>query len=513
MTQSTDSKRRKFLAGALSAAALAASPVSTRGRILGPRADREAKNIVHDLNLTAAARVLRRGDVAAEDYARALLERADRFVWLNAFIRQDRDAVLAAARAADKARKAGARLGPLHGVPVAVKDNIETTALTTTAGTAALRSFRPGRDAPVVQRLFAAGAILLGKTNMHELAIGATSNNHTFGAVHNPYRRGYHPGGSSGGTAAAVAARLCPAGLGSDTAGSVRMPASLCGLVGLRPATGRYPGAGVVPLSVMRDTVGPMARGVADAALLDGLLSGRPVKFSRRDLKGVRIGVPRPWFWEHLDPGTERVAARALDHLKAAGAILVEAPMDEIVALNRQLGVAVILFEAMRDLPRYLAESGAGVSMEELIAGVTTPNVKRFFAQATGADAPTPTVYAKAVKVARPALQRAYGDYFRDHRLATAVYPTTPLASRPIDPNDMVAYQGQRVYARVYLRNIDASANAGLPSISLPAGVTEDGLPVGVEFVVPFGAERAMFEIAAAFERVIGGLPSPPEPS
>ncbi len=510
MANSANPGRRRFLAGGLAVSALASGPwrASYGGWTAGGNTVNDG---LSELDLKAAASALRRGDFAAEDYARALLARGRRFTWLNAFISQDRDAVLEAARSADEARAAGAPLGPLHGVPVVIKDNIETAALTTTAGTAALRGFRPGRDAPVAARLLAAGAILLAKANMHELAIGATSNNHTFGAVHNPYRRGYHPGGSSGGTAAAVAARLSPAGLGSDTAGSVRMPAALCGLVGLRPATGRYPGTGVVPLSVMRDTVGPMTRSVADAVLLDGLLSGQPVRPVRRDLKGLRIGVPRTWFWEHLDAETEGVALAALDDLKAAGAVLVEAPMDDIVALNRRLGLAVILFEAMRDLPRYLAEGGTGVGLEELIAGVTTPNVKRFFVQARGPDAPTPEAYARAIGEVRPALQRAYSEYFRAHRLVAAVYPTTPLPSRPIDAQDMVLYLGQRVYARVYLRNIDASANAGLASISVPAGLTRDGLPVGLEFVVPMGAEQVLFEVAAAFERLVGPLPAPPE--
>lgn len=462
------------------------------------------------LGVAAAAQAMRRGELAAESYARALLAHNRRHRWLNAFISLDEELLLEAARRADQARAAGEPMGPLHGVPLAIKDNIETREYATTAGTEALRDFHPGRDAPVVQRLAHAGALILGKANMHELAIGATSNNPTYGAVQNPYRRGYHPSGSSGGTGAAVAARLAPAGLGSDTAGSVRNPASLCGIVGLRPTMGRYPGAGIVPLSPVRDTVGPMARSVEDMAILDGVMSGAPVLSAAGDLRGIRIGVPRPYYWDELDSETARVSSEALRMLTEAGAVLVEAPMDRVVEINSRIGLSVVQFEALRDLPRYLEESGSGVSLEDLVAGIKTPNVRGFFAAAMKPGALSEKAYREALDVHKPALQRAYGDYFRDNGLTATVMPTTPLPSRPHDPGDMVEYLGERVYARVYLRNIDASANAGIPSLSVPAGLTRDGLPVGLLFDGPAGSEKTLFGIARAFERVAPTLPPPP---
>ena len=184
-------------------------------------------------------------------------------------------------------------MGALHGLPILIKANIATANVPTSAGTPALRDYRPASDAPVVARLFSAGAILLGKTNMHELAYGITSNNGAFGAVHNPYNPALIPGGSSGGNGAAIAARMCPAGLGTDTGGSVRIPAALCGIVGLRPTVGRYSGAGIVPLSRTMDTAGPMARSVEDLVLLDSVITGQNAPVQPAALRGLRLGAAR----------------------------------------------------------------------------------------------------------------------------------------------------------------------------------------------------------------------------
>ena len=199
-----------------------------------------------ELTATQAVAAMKAGDITAEAYAAALLVRADSLKFLNALISQDTDQVLEAARSADQLRAAGGELRPLHGLPLLLKDNINTAALATTAGTPGLRNNRPRHDAPVAAALFRAGGILFGKANMHELALGATSNNSAFGAVQNPYDPSKIPGGSSGGNASAVAARIVPAGLGTDTGGSVRIPAALCGVAGFRPTTGRYPSRGTM---------------------------------------------------------------------------------------------------------------------------------------------------------------------------------------------------------------------------------------------------------------------------
>lgn len=207
-----------------------ANPAYSQGRFIGS---------LPELTASEAIALMERSRLTSEEYVGALLERADRLQSLNVFISRDTAAVEDAARLADR-RRARFFRGRLNGLPIVVKDNIDSAALPTTAGTPGLRQNRPARNAAVLQRLLNAGAILMGKTNMHELAFGATNNNPAFGAVHNPYDQTKIPGGSSGGTAAAIAARIAPAGLGTDTAGSVRVPAALSGTVGFRPSAGRY---------------------------------------------------------------------------------------------------------------------------------------------------------------------------------------------------------------------------------------------------------------------------------
>src|SRR5207253_9552421 len=263
------------------------------------------------LTATEAVRHISEGSLSAETYARVLLAQAERLNFLDTIISIDPDAVLEAAHLVDVSRRRGRRLGPLAGLPLLVKDNIDTKALPTTAGTPGLLSNRPTADAPVLNPLFQAGALLFAKANMHELAFGITSHNYHFGAVHNPYDATLIPGGSSGGTGAGIAARLCPAGVGTDTGGSVRIPAALCGVVGLRPTKGRYSITRIVPISHTRDTPGPMGRTVADVALLDAVETGTtPARPTR--LRGLRLGVPRNPFWQDLDPGLAAVMDDAL---------------------------------------------------------------------------------------------------------------------------------------------------------------------------------------------------------
>ncbi len=253
-----------------------------------------------ELGAKRAADAVRNGEQTAEALAEALLARCASAAPLNAFISLEADRLRAAARAADQRRQRGERLGPLHGVPLALKDNIDTADFPTTGGTPALAAQRPKRNAPIVQHLLDAGAIVLGKTNLQELAYGPTNNNAAFGPAHNPYDPARIPGGSSGGSAAAVAARLAPAALGTDTGGSIRVPAALCGITSMRPTTLRWSQAGIIPLSHTRDTAGPMARHVADCVLLDGVITGGPTEVTPAPLQELRLGLPRDYFWENL---------------------------------------------------------------------------------------------------------------------------------------------------------------------------------------------------------------------
>jgi mandelamide amidase len=465
-----------------------------------------------ELTAAAALRAMQAGELTAEHYAEALLARSRACSALNVFTSQDPEALLLTARAADQRRASGAMLGPLHGLPVVLKDNIDTVVFPTTGGTVALKDNIPPQNAPVAQRLFDAGALLAGKTSLHELAFGITNNNAAFGPVRNPYHPSMIPGGSSGGTAAAIAARLSPVGLGSDTGGSSRIPAALCGIVGMRPTVGRYSGAGIVPISATRDTAGPMGRSVEDVALLDGILTGGPLSLTPAALRGVRLGVPRGYFYDRLDPQVARVTEAALSVLSKLGVQLVEADIPQLADLNSQVSFPVALFEVMRDLPRYLAASAPGISLTEVITRVASPDVAAVLQGQLGDQKVSEAVYRTAIDTHRPALQAAYQAYFREHGVAALVFPTTPLPARPIGQDTTVQLHGQEVSTFLtYIRNTDPSSNAGLPGLSVPIGLTTDGLPVGLELDGPAGADRLILELGYALEKSLGMLPPPPK--
>ena len=277
------------------------------------------------LSVAEAAKAIRDGALSVERYAEALLERCTAHADLNAFITLDADRVRAAAKTADRARSGGAR-GPLHGVPLVLKDNIDTADLPTSGGTPTLRNHRPKRNAPVAEALLRAGALVLGKTNLHELACGVTNNNGGFGPARNPWDRRLIPGGSSGGTGVAVAARLAPGGIGTDTGGSVRIPAALCGLAGFKPTARRVPLEGAFPLSFTLDSVGPLANSIGCCAAYDAVLSGEPVSLVEFPLKGLRLLVPRSSMLSDLDEAVERAFGAALERVRKAGAIIEERP-------------------------------------------------------------------------------------------------------------------------------------------------------------------------------------------
>ena len=463
-----------------------------------------------ELGAAEAAAAIRAGDISAQSLVDALLDRCTRAASLNAFISLDPDAVRAAARSADQQRQRGERLGPLHGVPIALKDNFDTADFTTTAGTPALAAHRPTRNAAVVQRLLDAGALILGKANMQELAFGPTSNNAAFGPVRNPYDRSRIPGGSSGGTAALVAARLAPAGLGTDTGGSVRVPASLSGVVGFRPTTLRWPQDGIVPISHMRETAAPIARCVADCALLDGIVTGGPTSLAPINLEGLRLGVPRGHFWDDLDAEVEAILADALARLAAAGVVLVEGDMADVAALDAAAGFPVALYEFVTDLDRYLAGHATGLDFAGVAAQVQSPAVKKVVDALLGADAVPEAVYREALIKHRPALQDAYRRYFAERGVAAMVFPTTPLPAAKVGEDDTVVLNGKTVPTlATYIRNLGPGSAAGIPGLSLPAGMTSAGLPIGTAIDGPQGADQQLLTICLAIESALPRLPAP----
>ncbi len=458
------------------------------------------------LTLTEAVRALRQGEITAEAYATALLERCATHRNLNAFIAQDRDAVLSAARTADKKRQSGAVLGTLHGMPLAIKDNLDCVGHATTGGTPSLRDNRPTGNAAVVQKLLDAGAIVLGKANMHEMAFGITNNNAAFGPARNPYDPARVPGGSSGGTGVAVAARLAPAGIGTDTGGSVRVPAAFCGIAGFRPSLGRWPTDGILPISRSRDTPGPMARTVADCALLDTVVTGDATPATRA-MSDIRLGVPQKHFCDPLDVELARLFDAFLDRLRAAGVTLIEVDLGAAKALNDSAGMAITGFELRREIPTYLRSHGMTFGLDALVAQIASPDVKRMFA--IRADI-TEAMYRAAIDIDRAALRKLYAECFRQHGLTALIFPTTPLPAPKIGEDDTTKMNGQPVptFATV-ARNTGPGSVAGLPGVAFPLGMTQSGLPVGIELDGPIGGDADLLATAMTLDGIAGPVPAP----
>ena len=465
----------------------------------------------YHLAITAAAAAIRNGELTAQQLVDALLSREAAQAKLNAFITVDPARVREAAKAADRLRSAGAALGPLHGVPLALKDNLDTADLPTSGGTPALAEHRPQRNALIVDKLLEAGAIVLGKCNMHELAFGITNNNAAFGPTRNPYMPERIPGGSSGGTAAAVAARLAPGGIGTDTGGSVRVPAALCGIVGFRPSTGRWSQAGILPISHTRDTAGPMARNVADCALLDTIVTGATGPAAPTRLEGLRIGLPRRPFWENLDPDLERICEHVLQRLTAAGAVLVDIDMSEAAALDGEAGFPIALHEVVTDLGRYLADHGLAHDFAAIAARAASPDVSGILKSLVGGGAVPETAYRKALQQ-RTALQEVYAGYFRAQNIAAVIFPTTPAPASAIGDDETFMHNGKpHPTFATFIRNSDPGSVAGIPGLSLPAGLTRTGLPVGIEIDSPQGSDRELLSLGQAIEAVLPALPPPPD--
>jgi mandelamide amidase len=455
-----------------------------------------------------AVAAMQSGSLTAERYASALLEQCGRGKALNAFIALDRERVLAAARTADQRRKSGAKPGPLHGLPIPIKDSVNTNDLRTTAGTPALREFQPKQDAPIVRVLRDAGAIVLGKTNLHELSLGWTSNNQAFGAVHNPYDQARIPGGSSGGTAAAVAARMAPLGVAEDTVGSIRVPAALCGIAGFRPTTSRYPSAGVAPISALFDQVGPHARAVGDLALFDAVATGNFSPIRPTALKGVKLGVARGYWFAGLDAEVERITNAALRKLQDAGVELVEAEVTDLANLIQRTTRSACAHDFLRALPKYLQDSGTGQRFDQVVAAVASPDVK---AVITGFGSPVVTeeAYQTVRDTHLPKLRENFRDYFARTGVAAIVFPATMVPATVIGQDEVTIGDKKLPFSQAISRNVAPGSTAGLPGLVLPAGLTQSGLPVSLEFDGPSGTDRALLALGLSVEGVLGHLPPP----
>jgi len=465
-----------------------------------------------ELTATDAIAAMRHGDLRAEDYAVALLNRCEQCKHLNAFITIDPERVLASAREADRFRDSGAALGPLHGLPIPVKDSVNTKAYPTTGGTYALRNFIPDEDAGLVRELVDAGAIVLGKTNIHELSFGWTSNNLTFGTVHNPYDISRIPGGSSGGTAAAIAAGMSPLGIAEDTQGSIRVPAALCGIYGFRPTTGRYPADGVIPITPLFDQPGPHARTVIDLILFDDVMTKNETPLTPMSLEGVRLGVSRSYYFHALDSEVARITSEVLEKLSDAGAVLVEADVPDLEKLLRATTMPIELYHVVPMLKAYLEQYGTGVSFDEMMdqAGA---DIQTAFSKliAVGSDeAVAEAKFQAACDVHLPALKQTFKAYFQSDSLAAMIFPTTRTTAPPIGEDTEILIDGKRVrFDDAIAGNISPGSTAGLPGLVLPTGLADNGLPVSIEVDGAAAADREVLRLGLAIENAIGRIPAP----
>ena len=436
---------------------------------------------------------LRAGRLSPVELTRAYLKRIEQInPQLNAFRLVTADLALAQAKAAEAAIQRGEYRGPLHGIPVAVKDLFDISGLPTTAGAKCFAGRIPKQDAVVIERLRQAGAILIGKHHLHEIALGVTNENQHYGDCRNPWDLARSPGGSSGGSAAALAAGLCLGALGTDTGGSIRIPSALCGTVGLKPTFGRVSRRGLLPLSASLDHAGPMGRRVADVALLLNAIAG----YDPRD--PYSADQPVPDFHAGLDGGIQgwRIALAGGTYFERAE-LEISAAIQAAGDVFETLGGRVELL----DLPmaRQAGRINGLITTTEaaaLYAEKLTQDPDIFGAdvlQRLQAGAATPKDAYIQARQNQVELRRQFANIFQDYDLL--ITPTTAITAPRRGSADAVTR------AKELLRYTSIFNLTGLPALSLPCGFTEQGLPIGLQIVAPHWAEARLLRAAHAYEQ------------
>lgn len=463
----------------------------------------------HSMSATQAIAAMRSGTMTSEDYANSLLARARALRELNAFISLNEQDILDAARNADKMRRAGNTGGVLQGLPIAIKDSVNTRAYPTTNGTQSLKAFRPTANATLAQRLFSEGAICFGKTNMTELSFGWTSNNGTFGAVHNPHNFKRIPGGSSGGSAAAVAAGIVPIAVAADTLGSIRVPAAMCGIYGLRPTFGRYSGEGIFSLTSEKfDQAGPLARSVADLALFDAVQTGGAAATAVKSLKGVRLGIA-PFYHSDLDPEIQQVTQEAYRKLQQAGAVLVNVDISSEMKSAFDVAATIMLYETMPSISRFLKEQQTGVGFDQLLSQVA-PEMQEFMKHTALPPSRPPEEAFRSMVAQRAKIREATARFYRDHRIDALAYPAISALPAPIGEESDALVSGKKIsFFQAYGRNTALGPVASLASLVVPVGLSKDGLPIALEFSKLPNQDQDLLELGFALERTIGAISMP----
>ena len=438
------------------------------------------------LTIVDAAAAIRRGETTSLALTTACLEQiARRDSSINAFITVLGESARIEAESADRDLAAGHDRGPLHGIPISLKDLFDVRGTPTTAASLVRTGHVASRDATIVTRLRQAGAVIIGKANLHEFALGTTNEESAYGPVRHPLDEGRSPGGSSGGSAASVLAGMAYASIGTDTGGSIRIPAAACGLVGLKPATGDVPTDGVVPLSTTLDQVGPLCRSVDDASIVFDVLRGAPVRtaFEPRSLSGLRVGVLRDYFSSVLDSQIARLFEDACAALAGHGAVIEE------VRLPHAADIAPIYVHIV------LAEGAAyHAATLDSRADRYTPNVRARLETGRYILAED---YVRAMQ-GREVLRREV-----DAALATRtclLLPTLPIVAPKLGASMVRIGSVEEPVRNVMLRLTQLFNITGHPALTLPCGVTPDRLPAGLQIVGAAGATADLIDTARLIE-------------
>ena len=427
------------------------------------------------------AKRLRAGEVSSAELVAESLKRIEELnPKLNAFLTVTGEAARKRAAALDAELKAGKDRGPLHGIPIALKDLFYTKGVRTTRGSKIYADFVPSFDADVVTKLESAGAVVVGKTGLHECAYGITSNNPHFGAVRNPHDPERTPGGSSGGSGAAVAAGIVDMAMGTDTGGSIRIPASFCGCVGLKPTFGRVSKRGVFPLGFTLDHMGPLARTTADCAVTMNAIAGMQLDPRSNDVRGLRIGKPENYYFERVDAEVASAVDRALRGLESRGAHVVPVRVPDVESLNA-IARVILLAEASAALEEHWSRrDDFGADVRALIdQGRLLPA----------------TDYVQAQRLRRKFLREF-------NRLWSTVdcwvTPTTPTAAPKIGQTTIEiggVADDVRLASTRFMRGINV---LGYPALSMPVGVNGAGLPLGMQIIAPTGREDVVLRVGAS---------------
>ncbi len=443
--------------------------------------------------------LVRKREVSPVEIIKATLTRIEQYDGeLKAFITVLSDEALECAKEAEASIVRGGYIGPLHGIPIGLKDIIHTRGVRTTCGSKIHADFVPREDATVVTRLQEAGAIIVGKLNCHEFAFGATSVNPHYGTPKNPWNPRCIPGGSSGGSAVAVAASLCLGALGTDTGGSIRIPSSLCGTVGLKPTYGRVSTSGVYPLSWSLDHVGPMTKTVKDAAIILQSLAGHDPKDTnssshpvpdylsiREDVRGLRAGVSSEFYFENCDPEVRDGVMKGLEALKEVGVLIQEVSIPHLRHATTA-GLVILLAEAASQHEAYLKGSESedyGRDVRGLLKSGTFV---------------TATQYIKAQRV-RSVMREEFLKAFE--LVDVLITPGLPLVAPEME-QDTVTLSGKRETVRSALTRLMRPYNlTGIPAIVLPCGFSKSGLPVGLQIAGRPFEETTILAVAQAYER------------